>query len=116
MERHILIIGDGALADAAARELDARFVIRRAGSSDRAALRLALEGCYGVFAATADPKLIAIVAAAEVDHFVVASSDVAIEAYARCLGVPATFIRQAENGQKVAAVFEQPEEFIGRTI
>jgi hypothetical protein len=114
--RRIVIIGSGSLAETAARSLDARFVVQQASGEDRAALRAALKDCYGVFAAGADLKLVAMVAASDVEHFIVACDCVPVEEYTRCLGVPSTFVRNMSSGAVVADMFDRPEEFIGRTV
>ena len=67
--------------------------------ADRATLRAAIKGAWGVFAVTADEvhgrNLINAVAGGEVEQFVFGSRVAAeqLETYAVSLGLPATFVR-----------------------
>ena len=95
---------------------------------DRASLRAAMKGAYGVFGVTNDweqgRNLINAVAGAEIEHFVFSSRSLdakdELEQYARSLDIPSTFINADfavdDMGAVVAAIFEQPESTIGETI
>ena len=170
-------------ASAAAQALAARGAEVVEGTlDDRATLRAAVKGCYGVFGVTNywehferetehGRNLINAVAGAEVEHFVFSSlpsvktitngalnvphfeQKYELEQYARSLGIPSTFIHVAfyfdnfigffpprknedgtygfgfpqgdtplagvateDIGPVVAAIFDRPAEFLGRTV
>jgi uncharacterized protein YbjT (DUF2867 family) len=78
------------------RRLGAEIVSGHLG--DRASLRAALRGAWGVLAVTSDEchgrNVINAVAGGEVEHFVFGSRVAAeqLEAYVKSLGLPATFV------------------------
>jgi len=107
--------------------------------ADRPSLRRALAGCWGAFGlvpASADgrgaeshgPNLIHAVAGSELEHFVfrlppaeAGNGGGGLEAYARSLDLPATYVRVASHrpddvGARVAAIFDRPGPYVGRTI
>jgi uncharacterized protein YbjT (DUF2867 family) len=114
--------------------------IVRGDLDDRPSLRAALEGCAGVFAwlessqdvercSRRGRNLINAVAGSEVDFVVFGTIWTAsgpdghdLEAYARSLELPATFIRldPRHDADALAALvtpmFEDPGSFVGRTL
>lgn len=65
--------------------------------TDRAALRAALKGCYGVFADACTcekgKNVVHVIAGSEVEHVVIGSNDRReLSQYARTLGLDATFV------------------------
>lgn len=107
-----------------------------AGDLDRRpSLREALAGCWGAFGvvpaessaerAQRGRNLVHAVAGSDLEHFVLAppapEDETELEAYARTLGLPATYLRLAAAavgpfGATVAGVFERPGPFVGRTL
>ena len=101
---------------------------------DRASLRRALRTCVAVFAdvasgdevweATRGTNLINAVSGAEVDYLVLRTRSAALEAYARSLEVPATFIRPLVGidlpfefiSDAVVRMFDDPAAYVGRGL
>lgn len=109
----------------------------RGDLGDRPSLRRALAGCWGAFGlvpahatptalAAHGPNLIHAVAGSEIEHFVfrlppAAGGGSALEAYARSLALPATYLRVAapapeDLGDTVAAIFDRPGPYVDRTL
>ena len=105
--------------------------------ADRARLRAALAGCWGAFGAIPargpveaarllGRNLIHAVEGSEIEHFVfrlppAADGEDGLEAYARSLGLPATYVRVTSHlpddlGARVAAIFARPGPYVGRTL
>jgi uncharacterized protein YbjT (DUF2867 family) len=127
---------DSAPAQALAR---AGAEVVRGDLGDRPSLRRALAGCWGAFglvpgsangagtaAAAHGPNLIHAVAGSELEHFVfrlppAADGEDGLEAYARSLDLPATYVRVTsplpdDLGARVAAIFDRPGPYVGRTL
>ena len=111
----------------------------RGDLTDRPSLRRALAGCWGAFglvpgaangkgAEAHGPNLIHAVAGSELEHFVfrlppadTGNGEDGLEAYARSLDLPATYVRVAsplpdDLGARVAAIFDRPGPYVRRTI
>lgn len=109
----------------------------RGDLADRPSLRRALAGCWGAFGLVPGssngagrgahgPNLIHAVAGSELEHFVfrlppAAEGEDGLEAYARSLDLPATYVRVAsplpdDLGARVAAIFDRPGPYVGRTV
>lgn len=105
--------------------------------ADRPSLRSALAGCWGAFGLVpareevpAEPELgrnlVHAVAGSELEHFVfwlppATDGEDGLEAYARSLGLPATYVLvtshlQDDLGARVAAIFARPGPHMGRTL
>lgn len=108
--------------------------------ASRPSLRAALAGCWGAFGivpsagsteAGVDPgrNLVHAVAGSELEHLVLGFPPGAarLEAYARSLGLPATYVRigllpaaaaeaPGEQGDLLAEIFERPGDFVGRSF
>lgn len=92
--------------------------------SDRASLRSALRGIYGVFGLTTEPghgrNLINAVAGAEVEHFVFSTSQHGLELYAESLGLPVTFVEPSGAAEllapRISTIFENPDHHIGERV
>lgn len=144
----VLVTGSaGGLGDGVARHLRARgrFAVGRLlvvpGGLD--GLRAAMTGCYGVVGTTGGDgedaerehaegmDLVDAAADAGVGHLVLCTRGPAgmarVEAYARRLGIPATFVHLAGSGDDVdatadragrilAEVFERRKEMVGRIV
>lgn len=107
-----------------------------AGDLDhRPSLRAALAGCWGAFGmvpaeSSADRaqrgrNLVHAVAGSELEHFVLAPpapvDETGLEAYARSLGLPATYLSLSGAdpdalGATVTGIFERPGPFVGRAL
>jgi hypothetical protein len=101
---------------------------------DRASLRGALRACVAVFAdvasgdeaqeATRGRNLINAVAGAEIDYLVLCTRSADLQAYARGLELPATFIRLLAGtdvpfesiGDAVVQMFENPAAYVGQRL
>lgn len=85
----------------------------RGDLDDRASIRAALKGVYGVFGVTSNEahgrNLVNAVAGAEVEHLVLSTIE-EIEQYARRFDIAATFVHVAveDVGDAVATIFERP--------
>lgn len=109
----------------------------RGDLADRPSLRAALAGCWGAFGLVpareevpAEPELgrnlVHAVAGSELEHFVfwlppATDGEHGLEAYARSLGLPATYVRVTSHlpddlGVRVAAIFARPGPHVGRTL
>jgi len=107
------------------------------GLADRASLRAALAGCWGAFGTIPSHasieagrelgrNLVHAVAGSELEHFVfrlppAADAEDGLEAYARSLDLPATYVRVTsplpdDLGLRVAAIFDRPGPYVGRTL
>jgi saccharopine dehydrogenase-like NADP-dependent oxidoreductase len=90
---------------------------------DRASLRSALKGVYGVFGVEHE-NLVNAVAGAEVEHLVLSTLPPAekwsLAELRTRFDIAATFVQLGdfveEVGDVVAAIFERPDETIGRTF
>ena len=112
----------------------AGFEAVRGDLEDRASLRKALRACVAVFAdvasgdevqeATRGRNLINAVAGSEIDYLVLCTPSADLQAYARSLELPATFVRLLARmdlpfesaGDAVVQMFENPAAYVGRRL